>query len=55
MLVSVKAAKKARAIIKNICVLPSTASGQGRCEINNGGCWHDTQNGITHSACVSDG
>ncbi|XP_057782920.1 vacuolar-sorting receptor 3-like [Salvia miltiorrhiza] len=28
------------------------ASGPGRCKISNGGCWHDTRNGITFSACV---
>ncbi|KAM0941161.1 putative EGF-like calcium-binding domain, PA domain, Thioredoxin-like superfamily [Dioscorea sansibarensis] len=30
------------------------ASGVGRCEINNGGCWQDTQNGITYSACDAE-
>ncbi|KAJ0985414.1 hypothetical protein J5N97_003770 [Dioscorea zingiberensis] len=28
------------------------ASGLGRCEINNGGCWKQTKNGITYTACV---
>jgi len=28
------------------------ASGSGRCEINNGGCWKDTKNGRTYSACT---
>lgn len=28
------------------------ASGPGRCRINNGGCWHDTKDGITFSACM---
>eukprot|EP00249_Psilotum_nudum_P016620 c25912_g1_i1 orf=674-2713(-) len=27
------------------------AVGQGRCKIQNGGCWHETQNGVTYSAC----
>uniref|UniRef100_A0A804NYA8 Vacuolar-sorting receptor 1 n=1 Tax=Zea mays TaxID=4577 RepID=A0A804NYA8_MAIZE len=31
------------------------ASGSGRCEINNGGCWKDTKNGRTYSACTDDG
>ncbi|XP_024019549.1 vacuolar-sorting receptor 1 isoform X2 [Morus notabilis] len=30
------------------------ASGPLRCEINNGGCWKQTQNGKTYSACVDD-
>ncbi|KAL1557894.1 Vacuolar-sorting receptor 3 [Salvia divinorum] len=30
------------------------ASGPGRCKITNGGCWHDTKNGITFSACVDN-
>ncbi|KAH6832406.1 vacuolar sorting receptor-like protein 1 [Perilla frutescens var. hirtella] len=30
------------------------ASGALRCEINNGGCWRDTKNGHTYSACVDD-
>ncbi|XP_059313914.1 vacuolar-sorting receptor 3-like [Lycium ferocissimum] len=29
-----------------------TASGRGRCKLNNGGCWHDTRDGHTYSACV---
>ena len=29
----------------------SPASGQGRCKINNGGCWQDTKEGKTFSAC----
>ncbi|KAL4581120.1 hypothetical protein LXL04_017329 [Taraxacum kok-saghyz] len=28
------------------------ASGPGRCKINNGGCWHDTRNGHSYSACL---
>ncbi|KAF8042182.1 hypothetical protein BT93_A0717 [Corymbia citriodora subsp. variegata] len=28
------------------------ASGALRCEINNGGCWKDTQHGRTYSACI---
>ncbi|XP_008788526.1 vacuolar-sorting receptor 1-like [Phoenix dactylifera] len=31
------------------------ASGSGRCEINNGGCWKKTKDGKTFSACVDDG
>nr|CAB3488886.1 unnamed protein product [Digitaria exilis] len=31
------------------------ASGSGRCEINNGGCWKETKNGRTYSACTDDG
>ncbi|KAG6539192.1 hypothetical protein ZIOFF_004345 [Zingiber officinale] len=31
------------------------ASGSGRCEINNGGCWNKTQDGKTYSACVDEG
>ncbi|KAJ3680952.1 hypothetical protein LUZ60_015441 [Juncus effusus] len=31
------------------------ASGSGRCAINNGGCWKETRNGHTFSACVDDG
>uniref|UniRef100_A0A453HPC2 EGF-like calcium-binding domain-containing protein n=1 Tax=Aegilops tauschii subsp. strangulata TaxID=200361 RepID=A0A453HPC2_AEGTS len=31
------------------------ASGAGRCEINNGGCWKETMNGRTYSACTADG
>ncbi|XP_010931377.1 vacuolar-sorting receptor 1 [Elaeis guineensis] len=31
------------------------ASGSGRCEINNGGCWKKTKDGKTYSACVDDG
>ncbi|KAL1544322.1 Vacuolar-sorting receptor 3 [Salvia divinorum] len=27
------------------------ASGPGHCKISNGGCWHETRNGITFSAC----
>lgn len=30
------------------------ASGALRCEINNGGCWKDTKDGSTYSACVDD-
>ncbi|GKV26475.1 hypothetical protein SLEP1_g35766 [Rubroshorea leprosula] len=28
------------------------ASGPGKCNINNGGCWHDAQNGHAYSACL---
>ncbi|KAG9152224.1 hypothetical protein Leryth_025022 [Lithospermum erythrorhizon] len=28
------------------------ASGPGRCKINNGGCWHETRNGLIFSACL---
>ncbi|XP_051132627.1 vacuolar-sorting receptor 3-like [Andrographis paniculata] len=28
------------------------ASGPGRCKISHGGCWHESRNGITYSACV---
>ncbi|XP_074572772.1 vacuolar-sorting receptor 1-like [Curcuma longa] len=31
------------------------ASGSGRCEINNGGCWKKEHEGRTYSACVDDG
>ncbi|KAK3013918.1 hypothetical protein RJ639_009446 [Escallonia herrerae] len=31
------------------------ASGPGRCKINNGGCWHETQDGHTFSACLDIG
>ncbi|KAJ4772033.1 Vacuolar-sorting receptor 1 [Rhynchospora pubera] len=31
------------------------ASGSGRCDINNGGCWKETKNGVTFSACVNGG
>ncbi|CAA3027250.1 vacuolar-sorting receptor 3-like [Olea europaea subsp. europaea] len=31
-----------------------TATGPGRCIINNGGCWHETRNGITFSACMDN-
>ncbi|XP_073045597.1 vacuolar-sorting receptor 3-like [Primulina eburnea] len=30
------------------------ASGPGRCKISNGGCWHDTRNGVTFSACLDN-
>nr|CAN79862.1 hypothetical protein VITISV_021998 [Vitis vinifera] len=30
------------------------ASGPGRCKINNGGCWHDSQDGQSFSACLID-
>ncbi|MQM17488.1 hypothetical protein Taro_050460 [Colocasia esculenta] len=30
------------------------ASGSGRCEINNGGCWKKTSEGRTYSACMDD-
>lgn len=28
------------------------ASGPGRCKLNHGGCWHETRNGRSYSACV---
>ncbi|KAK2974482.1 hypothetical protein RJ640_018647 [Escallonia rubra] len=31
------------------------ASGPGRCKINNGGCWHETQDEHTFSACLDIG
>ncbi|CAK9180848.1 unnamed protein product [Ilex paraguariensis] len=31
-----------------------SASGPGRCKINNGGCWHETRNGHTFSACLDN-
>ncbi|CAL9127806.1 unnamed protein product [Musa textilis] len=31
------------------------ASGSGRCEINNGGCWKKSHEGKTFSACVDEG
>ncbi|WOH04805.1 hypothetical protein DCAR_0624217 [Daucus carota subsp. sativus] len=31
------------------------ASGPGRCKVNNGGCWHETRDGHTFSACLDDG
>ncbi|XP_072974967.1 vacuolar-sorting receptor 1-like isoform X2 [Typha angustifolia] len=31
------------------------ASGFGRCEINNGGCWKKTRDGQMYSACVDEG
>ncbi|KMZ59154.1 Vacuolar-sorting receptor 3 [Zostera marina] len=31
------------------------ASGPGRCRINNGGCWNESQNGHTFSACQESG
>ncbi|KAF8404893.1 hypothetical protein HHK36_009788 [Tetracentron sinense] len=31
------------------------ASGPGRCKINNGGCWQETRDGLTFSACVDNG
>lgn len=30
---------------------PFTAFGPARCTINNGGCWSETKNGLTFSAC----
>ncbi|THG20946.1 hypothetical protein TEA_006621 [Camellia sinensis var. sinensis] len=30
------------------------ASGPLRCELNNGGCWKETQDGRTYSACIDD-
>ncbi|XP_031480119.1 vacuolar-sorting receptor 3-like isoform X2 [Nymphaea colorata] len=29
----------------------SSCEGPGRCQFNNGGCWHDTRDGLTVSAC----
>nr|KJB12291.1 hypothetical protein B456_002G010300 [Gossypium raimondii] len=29
--------------------------GPGRCKINNGGCWHESQNGSAYSACLDNG
>lgn len=29
-------------------------SGSGKCKINNGGCWHESRNGHTFSACVDN-
>ncbi|KAK1385458.1 EGF-like domain-containing protein [Heracleum sosnowskyi] len=31
------------------------ASGPGRCKVNNGGCWHETRDGHTFSACSDKG
>ncbi|XP_074343603.1 vacuolar-sorting receptor 3-like [Apium graveolens] len=31
------------------------ASGPGRCKVNNGGCWHETRDGHTFSACPDNG
>ncbi|KAE8687695.1 Vacuolar-sorting receptor 1 [Hibiscus syriacus] len=31
------------------------ASGPGRCNINNGGCWHKSQDGHSYSACLDIG
>ncbi|KAL7236456.1 hypothetical protein ACSBR1_019698 [Camellia fascicularis] len=31
------------------------ASGVGHCKINNGGCWHETRDGRTSSACLDIG
>ncbi|KAI3497385.1 hypothetical protein L1887_39955 [Cichorium endivia] len=31
------------------------ASGPGRCKINNGGCWHETRDGHSFSACSDSG
>ncbi|GMJ12807.1 vaculolar sorting receptor 3, VACUOLAR SORTING RECEPTOR 3, binding protein of 80 kDa 2;2 [Hibiscus trionum] len=31
------------------------ASGTGRCKINNGGCWHESRDGQSYSACSEDG
>ncbi|CAL0300377.1 unnamed protein product [Lupinus luteus] len=31
------------------------ASGPGRCKINNGGCWHEAQNGHAFTACSDNG
>ena len=29
-----------------------SASGPGRCKINNGGCWHESREGHAYSACL---
>ena len=34
------------------CTFSVSASGSGRCEINNGGCWKKSHEGKTYSACV---
>ncbi|KAG2704073.1 hypothetical protein I3760_06G167300 [Carya illinoinensis] len=31
------------------------ASGPGRCNVNNGGCWHESRDGHTFSACSDNG
>ncbi|XP_041010612.1 vacuolar-sorting receptor 3-like [Juglans microcarpa x Juglans regia] len=31
------------------------ASGPGRCKIKNGGCWHESRDGHTFSACLDNG
>ncbi|KAE8691518.1 Vacuolar-sorting receptor 1 [Hibiscus syriacus] len=31
------------------------SSGPGRCNINNGGCWHKSQDGHSYSACLDNG
>ncbi|KAK1359022.1 Vacuolar-sorting receptor 1 [Heracleum sosnowskyi] len=31
------------------------ASGPGRCKLNNGGCWNETRDGHTFSACMDNG
>ncbi|KAK1385703.1 hypothetical protein POM88_023438 [Heracleum sosnowskyi] len=36
-------------------ISPFAASGPGRCKVNNGGCWHDTRDGHTFSACSDKG
>lgn len=28
------------------------ARGPGRCNVNNGGCWQESRNGLSMSACV---
>lgn len=42
-------------IVKKILILVYpvllAVSGPGRCKINNGGCWHDSKDGHTFSAC----
>jgi hypothetical protein len=37
--------------LNNTNGLVFAASGLGRCQINNGGCWKETKNGKTVSAC----
>ncbi|XP_022149168.1 vacuolar-sorting receptor 3-like [Momordica charantia] len=31
------------------------ARGPGRCNVNNGGCWQDSRNGLSFSACLDNG
>ena len=36
----------------NIVSLGLAARGPGRCNVNNGGCWQESRNGRSMSACV---